>query len=84
MCTLSSSISYLPRNQLLKERCLATEQCIGFTSDGEFKNRLAPVNKWVDISPGQGMYVAGEYIGGGWRIRCYCLSWERELLCFIN
>ncbi len=49
--------------QLLEERCLATEQCIAFTSLGEFKNRVSPMNKWVPIPEGHGMYVAGEWVG---------------------
>ena len=37
---------------------MATEQCIAFTSDGEFKSHLLPPEQWVD-SDNQDLYVAG-------------------------
>ncbi len=45
----------------MEERCRATEQCIAFTSGGDFKNRLNDANQWVSSEPGDGMYVAGEF-----------------------
>lgn len=44
--------------QLLETRCLATDQCIAFTSGGEFKNHLLPPQQWQESA--QDLYVAGE------------------------
>ncbi|XP_064405544.1 uncharacterized protein LOC135350619 [Halichondria panicea] len=56
--TVIKAPSYRGNLKLLEERCLATEQCIAFTSSGEFKNRLTPMNKWVATPQEDGMYVA--------------------------
>ena len=44
--------------QSLKKHCLATEQCIAFTSDGELKNNLQPSQQWLDST--EDLYVAGK------------------------
>ena len=43
--------------QLLEAQCLATEQCVAFTSGGEFKNSVQPPGLWLDST--EDLYVAG-------------------------
>ena len=45
--------------QRLEARCQATEQCIAFTSGGEFKTSVLPPQQWSDST--QDLYVAGMY-----------------------
>ena len=49
--------------QMLEQRCLATEQCVGFTTRGEFKNQLSPFERWTSAPNGHGMFVAGTSTG---------------------
>ena len=37
---------------------MATEQCIAFTSEGEFKNIVLPSQQWQDSE--QDLYIAGQ------------------------
>ncbi|CAI8046779.1 UDP-glucuronate 4-epimerase 4 [Geodia barretti] len=47
----------LQRNrQKLEARCLATEQCVAFTSEGEFKTSVLPPEQWSDST--LDLYVA--------------------------
>lgn len=54
----SSHYRALSSTQLLETRCLATDQCIAFTSGGEFKNHLLPPQQWQESA--EDLYVAGE------------------------
>lgn len=44
--------------QLLKAKCLSTEQCLAFNSFGEIKARLKPMASWINVSHNTGLYVA--------------------------
>lgn len=45
---------------MMEARCRVTEQCIAFTSDGEFKNHLLPSGQWLDSS--LDLFVAGTVV----------------------
>lgn len=48
----------------MKQRCQLTEQCVGFNSKGEFKNRLNPQSKWTRTGD-TGGDTGGDMGGGG-------------------
>lgn len=52
----------------MKQHCQLTEQCVGFNSKGEFKNRLNPQSKWTrteDTGGAMGGATGGGTGGGG-------------------
>ena len=42
---------------MLQDRCLATEQCMAFTSEGEFKTGILPPEQWAESTAD--LYIAG-------------------------
>ena len=43
--------------QMMKQQCQQTEQCVGFTTNGELKNHLKPRHMWTK-SESVGLHVA--------------------------
>jgi UDP-glucuronate 4-epimerase len=54
--TVIKAPAYHGNREALEARCMATEQCIAFTSNGEFKNHLQPPQRWLEST--EDMYVA--------------------------